>query len=493
MRRFIIQTLITGVLSTISGAAAASENLQAHTPPPEPVRPLPKPRQLDWHERGRYMFLHFTVNTFTDMEWGNGKEDPQVFNPTSLDARQWVKTAKDTGFEMVILTCKHHDGFCLWPSKYTDHTVAGSPWKNGEGDVVREVSDACREFGIDFGVYLSPWDRHEPCYGDSPKYNQFYRNQLTELLTNYGEISMVWFDGACGEGPNGKRQVYDWDSYFALVRKHQPGAVIFSDAGPGVRWVGNEAGYAGDPNWAMYDIRNIEIGGGRRDQMTHGNINGNKWVPAECDVSIRPGWFYHKSEDDEVKSLEKLFDIYLNSTGNNSCLNLNVPPDRRGLLHENDVQRLREFSDYLNTAFNPNLLKPGLTTETGNTRGNEAFYNGTRAIDDDPMTYWATDDGVTNSWLTVEFEDTKTFNIAVLREYVRLGQRVAEFELQALNNGQWETAASGHTIGFQRIIKCPDTTTDKVRLLIKNARACPTISVFELYNAPDIKEFTNAE
>src|SRR5260221_5086098 len=284
---------------------------------PQALAPLPTPRQLEWQALERCAFAHFGVDTFTDAEWGTGKEPESIFDPTDFDAGQWVRALKDAGFAGLILTAKHHDGFCLWPSKFTDHSVAKSPWRNGKGDVVREVSDACREFGLKFGVYLSPWDRHEPSYGDSPRYNQHYVDQLTELLTNYGPIFEVWWDGACGEGPNGKKQEYDWPRFTALVRKLQPQAVIFSDVGPDVRWVGNENGFAGETCWGMISPEGKVpgIGAPSESELNAGRIDGTTWIPAECDVSIRPGWCYHASQDGQLKSLEQLLEIWYASVG----------------------------------------------------------------------------------------------------------------------------------------------------------------------------------
>ena len=285
------------------------------------------PRQLAWQQREFTAFAHFTVNTFTDKEWGDGTESPAQFNPTAFDANQWVETCKNADIKMIILTAKHHDGFCLWPSKYTEHSVKNSPFRKGNGDVVKEVSDACRAGGLKFGIYLSPWDRHEPCYGTSG-YNQYYLNQLTELLTEYGEISEVWFDGAKGE--NAKDMEYDFESYRSLVRKLQPSAVMFSDEGPDVRWIGNERGIAGETCWSTIDRSKVKIGKSDTNYLNAGDPDGHDWVPGECDVSIRPGWFYHASEDSKVKTLQQLIDIYYNSVGRNCVLLLNIPPDRRG-------------------------------------------------------------------------------------------------------------------------------------------------------------------
>ncbi len=454
----------------------------ARVAPPAPINPVPATRQLAWHEREQYAFTHFGINTFTGREWGDGKESPAMFNPSQLDARQWVRAAKAGGFKMVVLTAKHHDGFCLWPSAYTEHSVKNSPWKGGKGDLVKEVSDACREFGLDFGVYLSPWDRHEPCYGDSPKYNEHYKKQLTELLSNYGKISMVWFDGACGEGPNGKKQVYDWEGYYEIVRRLQPSATIFSDAGPDVRWVGNEDGLAKDTNWAMYDRQKAKVGGGVSSQMGSGDIEGPDWVPAECDVSIRPGWFYHAEEDGKVKSLKHLLDIYYRSVGLNSSLHLNLPPDRRGLIHENDVARLREWRQAIDTTFAHNLAARG-DVKASNTRGNERLFSPRRILDNKRATYWAAEDGVTNASIEIDFHREQTFDRAMLQEYIELGQRIAEFNLEAWQNGQWKPVVQGTTVGYKRLLRFEPVTTSKVRLNITKARACPTLSSFGLYKA----------
>jgi alpha-L-fucosidase len=317
----------------------------------------PSPQQLGWQKMEFVAFIHFTVNTFTDKEWGDGTESPSIFNPTQLDTQQWVKVCKDAGMKMIILTAKHHDGFCLWPSKYTEHSVKNSPWRNGKGDVVRELADACRESGLKLGLYLSPWDRHEPTYGDTESYNKFYKNQLTELLSNYREVAEVWFDGAKGE--NAKDMEYDWLGFYAIVRELQPNAVIFN--GPDIRWVGNEAGYARESEWSVVNRNNKPFDFINQTQKDLGSLealgDGNNliWYPAETDVSIRPGWFYHASEDDKVKSVEKLLDIYYGSVGRNSVLLLNLPPDRRGLIHENDVKRLQELRKVLDAIFAKNL------------------------------------------------------------------------------------------------------------------------------------------
>jgi alpha-L-fucosidase len=446
---------------------------------PAPLPPVPTPRQLEWQALEFYAFAHFGMNTFTDREWGEGREDPRLFNPSAMDARQWVRAFRDAGMTMVILTTKHHDGFCLWPSRYTEHSVASSPWRNGHGDVVREVSEACREYGLKFGIYLSPWDRHEPSYGDSPRYNDFYVNQLTELLTGYGPIAVVWFDGACGEGPNGKRQQYDWARYRATVRKLQPDAVMFSDAGPDVRWIGNEKGVANETNWSTVNLAGMGVGVTNPGQ-TEGHPGGTDWVPAEVDVSIRPGWFYHRAEDSKVKPLERLMDIYFTSVGRNGSLLLNVPPDERGLIHENDVARLQELHQALNTIFRADLARQAVAT-ADNVRNDLAEFSARRAIDGSNLTYWATDDGTRASTLELDLGAEKPFDVVLIREYIPLGQRVESFAVEAWQDGQWTQVGSGTTIGNKRLLRLPQVRTRRVRLIIRKARACPTISTFGLF------------
>lgn len=472
--------LKTAVLSTLF--AGSQFNLKAASSP-VPLPPLPTPNHMIWQEREQYMFFHFGVNTFSDREWGTGKEDPKSFNPTELDARQWVRAAKEGGFKMVVLTAKHHDGFCLWPSAYTEHSVKNSPWKGGKGDVVKEVSEACREFGLDFGVYLSPWDRNCPFYGDSPKYNEYYKNQLKELLTQYGKISIVWLDGACGEGPNGKRQEYDWDGYMKIIRELAPDAVVFSDKGD-VRWVGNENGLAKDTCWSLYNRSVVEIGGGVQAQMGQGDPNGVDWAPAECDVSIRPGWFYHASQDDKVKSLSHLLDIYYRSVGHNCCLHLNVPPDKRGLLHENDVARLKEFRKAIEENFKTNLAAGKLCTAS-TVREKSSKFAPQNLTDGDRKTYWALDDGQVAGNAVIELGKPTTFDLILLQEYIELGQRVSEYHIDVWDTEQeqWKELIKGTTIGYKWILRVPETTTEKVRLVIDNARACPAISSLELYKA----------
>jgi alpha-L-fucosidase len=440
---------------------------------------VPTPQQLAWQEMETTCFAHFGVNTFTDREWGEGTENPKVFNPTALDANQWVAACKAGGLKILILTCKHHDGFCLWPSKYTEHSVKNSPWRGGKGDVVREVSDACRKGGIKFGVYLSPWDRHEKTYG-TPGYNDHYKNQLRELLTNYGEITEVWWDGACGEGPNGKKQVYDWDGYTKVVRELQPNAVIFGE-GPDIRWVGNEDGLARESEWSALPTRD-SAARMLPDLGADKYLAGAKeifWFPAECDVSIRPGWFYHAAEDNQVKSLKQMLDIYYRSVGRNAVLLLNIPPDRRGLFHENDVARLRELRTIVDETFKTNLVS-GKAATAGSAAPD---HPANMAIDGDGQTYWTPADGALQGSIEVDLGSPATFDRAMLQEMIATGQRVERFKLEAWDGQAWKGFASGTTIGHKRLLKFPAVTASKVRLTILDSRDCPTIREFGLFKA----------
>jgi len=454
------------------------------TSPPKPIGPTPSPQQLAWHELEYYAFVHFNMNTFTDYEWGTGKEDPNLFNPTELDCRQWARVCRDVGMKGIIITAKHHDGFCLWPSRYTDHTVASSQWRNGKGDVLKDLSEACREFGLKMGIYLSPWDRHEPSYGDSPTYNEYFKNQLREVLTNYGEIFEVWFDGACGEGSNGKRQVYDWDGFFQVVRQCQPNAVIFSDGGPDVRWIGNENGFAGETNWCLLRRDEVYPGYPNYHELTSGHADGTHWVPAECDVSIRPGWYYHQSQDDQVKSLSELMEIYYKSIGRNANLLLNLPVDRRGLVHESDVQRLMEFKSAIDRSFAENLAK-GKKASVSHFRGKASQFSPQNAIDEDKNSYWTTDDDILTASLEIDLGELTQFNRVIMQEYIALGQRIESFSIEAWDGEKWNTFSEGTTIGYKRIVRFPSVLASRIQLNILKSRACPMISNLEIFNAPD--------
>ncbi len=458
--------------------------------PPEPYGPVPSARQLAWHEMEYYMFVLFTVNTFTDKEWGYGDEKESVFNPTALDCRQWAKVAKDAGMKGIIITAKHHDGFCLWPSKFTSHSVKNSPWKNGEGDVLKELRQACDEYGLKFGVYLSPWDRNSAVYG-TPEYLTYYRNQLRELLTGYGDIFEVWFDGANGGdgyygGARETRKIdnktyYDWPNTHSIVRELQPAAVMFSDAGPDIRWVGNESGMGSLTNWCLLKKDQMYPGGDFAKILGEGHEDGGYWVPAEVDVSIRPGWFYHKTQDSLVRSPENLMELYYSSVGRNSNLLLNVPPDRRGVLNENDVKSLMAFHELLLKEFETDLAK-GKKVSVSQYRGKG--YEGSNVNDGNPETYWTTDDSRTTGDVIIKLGADTEVNRIAIQEYIKLGQRVSEFTVSALVNGSWNQLVSGTTIGHKIIRKFPVVKTTEIKVTINKSKACPVISNIQLFRAP---------
>ncbi len=459
-----------------------------------PHGPLPSESQLAWHEMQYYLFVHFNMNTFTNMEWGMGDESPKTFNPTALDCRQWARIAKKAGMKGIILTAKHHDGFCLWPSMHTEHSVKNAPWKNGRGDLVADLVAACREEGLKVGLYLSPWDRNHPDYGREA-YLTYFRNQLRELLTNYGDIFEVWFDGANGGtgyygGANEDRKVdrktyYDWATTNALVEELMPNALIFSDAGPGCRWVGNEEGWANETNWSI--IRRDEFYPGTPDykDLQSGHEDGTHWVPAEVDVSIRPGWYYHPYEDHKVKPISHLVDIYYNSIGRNANLLLNIPIDTRGLIHPDDSARLLQLTDVIERDFSSNLFD-GKEVEASQIRGEAVKYRAENAMDGDLDTYWTTDDAVTSASITVDLDNSVAFNRFLVQEHIRLGQRVKAFILEGYEDGKWFPIAEGTTIGFKRILRFPTVTGSKVRLTVTDAKACPIINNMGLYNAPPL-------
>ena len=411
--------------------------------------PVPSARQLAWQPLETTAFLHFTVNTFTDKEWGEGNEDPKIFNPTNFDARQIIKALKDAGFKMAIITAKHHDGFCLWPSKYTEHSVKNSPWKNGKGDVVKEISNACREYGIKFGVYLSPWDRNQLVYG-TDAYNTYYKNQLRELLTNYGEVSEVWFDGA--KGKNAKDMQYDFPGFWKLVRELQPKAVLFSDAGPDVRWVGNESGNAGETCWSTITKDTLAPGKADPAYLNTGDPVGKSWVPAETDVSIRPGWFYHPAEDSKVKTGKQLVNLYYNSVGRNSLLLLNVPPNRQGLLSNADVNSLKDFRAILNETFKTNLA-------AGKTNSQ---------LTDKKLSSFST--VKVNEPIVIDFKKPVTFDRAMFQENIATGQRNEEGLLEYWDGKDWQKIAGFTTIGYKLLLRFPAVTAAKARLTILKAK-----------------------
>jgi len=461
--------------------------------PPAPYGPVPTARQLAWHQLQRYAFLHFTVNTFTDREWGNGDEPETVFNPTDFDADQIVGVIQDAGLRGVVLTCKHHDGFCLWPSKYTEHSIKNSPWKNGKGDVVKEISDACRRHGLKFGVYLSPWDRNHKDYA-RPEYITYYRNQLRELLTNYGPIFELWFDGANGGdgyygGARERRNIdnrvyYDWENTWKIVRQLQPDACMFSDGGPDIRWIGNESGFAGETCWATVNRARTFPGHADGRTLVQGQRHGADWLPGEVDVSIRPGWFYHDHEDKHVRSPANLLKIYYESVGRGANLILNIPPDRRGRIHENDVKSLRAWRKLLDATFAKDLA-PGAKVSASNTRGNDEKFAAANVIDGKSETYWATDDAVTTPELVLEFGSPVTFNVARVREYLPLGQRIDAIAVEAWDGNRWQPFAAATSVGSQRLLRGKNVTASKVRLRVTKAAACPAISEFALFLSPE--------
>lgn len=484
MKKLILSTALLAAICTAGQAQEKNDYYVKHVEFPQgatleqkvdmAARLVPTPQQLEWQQMELTAFLHFGINTFTGREWGDGKENPALFNPTDFDAEQWVRSLKEAGFKMAILTAKHHDGFCLWPTKTTGHSVAASPWKDGKGDVVRELRDACDKYGIKFGVYLSPWDRNASCYGDSPKYNEFFIEQLTELLTNYGEVHEVWFDGANGEGPNGKKQEYDWTAILSTIRRLQPRAVT-AIMGDDVRWVGNERGLGRETEWsatvltpgtyARCEEQNKALGVkatskdlGGRDMLV--NAKELFWYPSEVDVSIRPGWFYHQQEDNQVKSLKHLTDIYFESVGYNSVLLLNIPPDQRGRISDADVNRLKEFADYRKEIFTDNRVKGGLkawTARPGDTR-------------------------------VYQLKPKSEINVVMLREDISKGQRMEAFTVEALTADGWKEIAKGTTVGYKRLIRIPAVEARQLRVKVDACRLAANISEVAAYYARPLEE-----
>ena len=438
------------------------------------ARVVPTDEQLAWQQLELTAFIHFGMNTFTDSEWGNGREAPTLFNPTALDCEQWVHTLQKGGFKMVILTAKHHDGFCLWQTETTDHSVASSPWRDGKGDVVRELSDACHKHGMKFGVYLSPWDRNAECYGDSHAYNEFFIAQLTELLTNYGRVDEVWFDGACGEGPNGKRQVYDWESILATIERLQPHAVT-AIMGDDIRWVGNEGGRGRTTEWSAtpFTPQSYSLGRATNSKLSIEEMStdlgsrelvaraeGIFWYPSEVDVSIRPGWFYHASQDDEVRSIANLVDIYFSSVGRNSVLLLNIPPDRRGLIHEVDAARIEALHNYITATFANNFI-------------------------DGKVREWHASEGES---IELKMKRGSIINTVQLSEDITRGQRVEHFTIEAYTNGRWQHLTEGTTIGYKRLLRFSDCRAERIRITIKSCRSTAHINNIGAYYAPHLED-----
>ena len=465
MRSFLICFLL------LSGTCALAQ---------KPVGPVPTDKQLAWHELEFYLFVHFGPNTFTEVEWGDGREPATIFNPTQLDTKQWVRIAKQSGAKGIILTAKHHDGFCLWPSNYSKHTIRESHWKKGRGDIVRELSNACDNAGLKFGVYISPWDRNHPQYG-TPEYNDIYVRTMTELLTNYGKVFELWWDGANGEGPNGKKQQYDFRRFERMARTLSPSTVIFSDIGPDIRWVGNERGIAGKTNWNLLDTAGFSRGHGSpsTDTLNQGNINGKLWIPAEVDVSIRPGWFYHRKDDSLVKTPQQLFDLYLKSVGRGANFLLNVPPDKRGLFHEKDSASLVGFKKLLDENFKTNLVRSAEVSIQG-VKDEKGRY-----LNDRNILSWRTIP-VAKASIRINFQRETMLNTVALREYLQFGQRVKHFTIK-FYNGKDEPVGSieGTTIGRKRILTFPTVTAKYFTITVDDAKADALISEVEAYRIVD--------
>lgn len=473
-------------------AASLMQPSYAQTKAPAPFGPVPNANQMRWQEMEYYAFLHFSTNTFTDQEWGYGDDDPKIFNPDKLDCRQWARVCKASGMKGIILTAKHHSGFCLWPSKYTEYSVKNAPWRGGKGDIVRDLANACKEYGLKLGIYLSPWDRNYPGYG-RPEYITYFRDQLRELLTNYGEIFEIWFDGANGGsgyygGARETRKIdattyYDWQNTYKLIRELQPKIVIWNDGGDrgDLRWVGTEAGFVGETNWSKLNAK----GEVTWPMLHHGLEDGDSWVPAEVNTSIRPGWFYHEYEDNRVKSLPHLLSTYYNSFGRNGTLLLNFPIDKRGLIHENDEKAAVQLAKAVKEAFAGNLAEKKKATAS-NVRGNTREFGADKAVDGNKETYWATDDKVTNASLTINFGKPVTFNRFMAQEYIRLGQRVKAFKVEAMVNGEWKELAKATTIGYKRILILPTVKSAQLRFTILDSKSCPVISNVGVYNAPQV-------
>ena len=465
--------------------------------PPDPILPVPEPKQVEWQQMETYAFIHFGLNTFNDREWGYGDTDPKVFNPTNLDCEQWAQTLVKAGMKGVILTAKHHDGFCLWPFEGTDYSVKNSPWKNGKGNVVKELSEACKKYGLKFAVYLSPWDRHQANYG-TPEYLPYFYAQLHDLLTNYGPVFEVWFDGANGgDGWYGgakdirtidRKNYYNYPRIYEMLDSIQPQAIIFSDGGPGCRWVGNEKGFAGATNWSFLREGEVHPGYEKSYELQYGHADGNQWVPAECDVSIRPGWFYHPEEDDRVKSPDQLVDLYYRSVGHNATLLLNFPVDRRGLIHPVDSANAVRFHEMIQQQLKTNLVA-GMTPKVSNERGGD--FVASALTDDNFDTYWATEDGVTTADIEFSFDTPTRMNRMMLQEYIPLGQRVKAFVVEYLDKDTWLPVKLNEettTIGYKRLLRFETVETKGIRIRITDARGPLCLSNVGVYDAGNVSD-----
>ena len=465
--------------------------------PPEPILPVPEPKQVEWQQMETYAFIHFGLNTFNDREWGYGDTDPKTFNPTNLDCEQWAQTLVKAGMKGVILTAKHHDGFCLWPFEGTDYSVKNSPWKNGQGNVVKELSEACKKYGLKFAVYLSPWDRHQANYG-TPEYLPYFYAQLHDLLTNYGPVFEVWFDGANGgDGWYGgakdirtidRKNYYNYPRIYEMLDSIQPQAIIFSDGGPGCRWVGNEKGFAGATNWSFLREGEVHPGYDKSYELQYGHPDGNQWVPAECDVSIRPGWFYHPEEDDRVKSPDQLVDLYYRSVGHNATLLLNFPVDRRGLIHPVDSANAVRFHEMIQQQLKTNLVA-GMIPKVSNERGGD--FVASALTDDNFDTYWATEDGVTTADIEFSFDTPTRMNRMMLQEYIPLGQRVKAFVVEYLDKDTWLPVKLNEettTLGYKRLLRFETVETKGIRIRITDARGPLCLSNVGVYDAGNVSD-----
>ena len=465
------------------------------------VRVRPDKRQVEFQKVEFYAFIHFTINTYTGKEWGDGTESPEIFMPDHLDAAQWVTAIKDAGMRGLILTCKHHDGFCLWPSRYTRHSVAASPYKGGKGDIVREVADACQAAGIKFGVYLSPWDRNSELYGRGEEYDDYFVNQLTELLTNYGPVFDVWFDGACGEGAGGMRQCYNWERYYKVIRKLQPDACI-NVCGPDIRWCGNEAGDTRDAEWSVVParLRDTEMIADKSQQTDDTDFSFRRrtisssdadlgsreflkdepdliWYPVEVNTSIRPGWFYHQEEDDKVRSLEELSQIYFHSVGGNGTFLLNIPPNKEGLLAKEDVERLKELGEFLRKAFKRNLVEEAVLAVDSYKEGFEIE----NVREPGYGKYFSTREGITSCTIDIEFEEETVIHYLILQENIEMSQRIEGFSVWAETDGNLREVYRGKVVGYKHIAQLKGIRTKFLQIKIHDARVCPTVAFLGVF------------
>ncbi|RFM28262.1 alpha-L-fucosidase [Deminuibacter soli] len=481
MKRFALSFVLSLAAAAGFAQTAATGSISKKTAAVKPYGPLPTPRQLTWQEQEFYLFVHFGPNTFTNLEWGKGTEHEEVFNPTHLDCNQWCRIAKAAGAKGIILTAKHHDGFCLWPSNFSTHTVAQSKWRGGKGDVLKELAEACKRYGLKIGVYLSPWDRNHPAYG-TPVYNKVYVNMMKEVVARYGPLFEFWWDGANGEGPSGKKQVYDFPLFERTIRTIAPNTAVFSDIGPDMRWVGNENGVAGNPNWSLLDTAGYTrgIGAPKNEVLNNGNPAGKNWIPAECDVSIRPGWFYHNQEDSLVKTPDQLLLLYLKSQGRNAAMLLNVPPNQEGLFAKYDSASLVGFKLLRDTCFGHSLLQQkGVAITTG--AGNVTHV----LTDKNYKTYAPLQQQDSVYTLTIHFATPVQVNCLQLQEPIQMGQRVKAFTVEIQRAAGASYTFNNSTIGYKRIVTFPTETTQQITIRVTGSKTLPLISELAAYEIPE--------